>query len=135
VDDTHAGLILLVVPEGTDDFTASVLQKLDHTVLTCHGPRPGTDCPLVHGQGCEWFADAHGIVFSLDLARPAHRAVLEAYDRMAADAGRDVPIRVVLPRGATLPSAFRNLTTWDGEPSVADLDGFAALVEAIDRSA
>lgn len=135
MNDTNAGLILLVVPESTDEFTASVLEKLDHAVLTCHGPKPGRDCPLLHGDGCPWLAEAHGIVFSLDLGRPAHRAILQAYDRLAADAGRDVPIRVILPPGATLPPGLDNLMTWEGEPSVADLDGFAALVEAVDRAA
>lgn len=132
MNEEKDGRILLVVPDGADDFNATVLKKLDHTVRTCHGPAPGAVCPLVHGDGCAWFAEAHGIVFSLDLARPAHRAVLRTYARMTAG-GRDVPVRVVVPRGTKLPPEFADLPVWVGEPSVADLDGFAALVEAADR--
>ncbi len=134
MEERHAGRILLVVPEGADEFTASVLERLDHPVTTCHGPRPGKDCPMVHGEGCPWFEDAHGVVFSLDLSLPAHRAILHAYRELAAAEGRDVPIRVVAPPDADRTEVDAALV-WSHEPSVAELDGFAALVEAADRFA
>ncbi len=135
MNDSDGGRILLVVPAGADDFAASVLEKLDHPVTTCHGPKPGTACPLVHGEGCEWFEEAHGIVFALDLDRPAHRAILRTYERLTEDEHRDVPIRVVIPPGSELPGGVDGEPVWSGEPTVADLDGFAALVEAADRFA
>src|SRR5579871_5547290 len=115
MDDVEPGRILLVVPEGADDFTASVLERLEHAVTTCHGPAPGTVCPLLHGDGCEWFEEAHGIVFSLDLSRPAHRAIVKAYEDAAAAAGRDVPMRVVVPRGATIPPDLEGILAWAGD--------------------
>jgi len=125
-----AGRILLVAPEGTESFTAAFLQKLDHPVTTCRGPDPGARCPLLDGRGCPSYDAAHGIVFSLDLALPAHRAILRRYADATRGAGRDLPIRVVVPQGS---SEVDGVVTWAGEPSVADLDGFAALVEAADR--
>src|SRR6516225_7316130 len=47
-----SGTVLLVVPEDADHFTASVLEKLEHRVITSHGPTRSQHCPLVHGQGC-----------------------------------------------------------------------------------
>ena len=133
--DVEPGRILLVVPEGAEDFTASILERLEHKVTTCHGPAPGTVCPLVHGDGCDWFEDAHGVVFSLDVSRPAHRAIVQAYEEAASAAGRDIPMRVVVPPGSAVPDELVGVLTWVGEPNVAELDGFAALVEAADRSA
>jgi len=133
VNETQAGRILLVVPESTDDFTASVLERLDHSVTTCHGPDADTDCPLVHGEGCAWYEEAHGIVFALDLTRPAHRDIVSAYERLAEAQGRDIPMRVIVPPGSDLPAEL-DLLAWSEDPTVAELDGFAALVEAADRS-
>ena len=135
MDNAQLGRILLVVPEGADDFTASFLERLDHPVTTCHGPTPGAACPMVLGEGCPWYDTAHGIVFSLDLARPAHRAVLRAYAETARSAGREIPMRVVVSAGPQPPPDVDDVVAWAGEPSVADLDGFAALVEAADRFA
>ncbi len=127
------GPILLVVPEGADDFAASFLERLDHHVTTCHGPE-GSECPLLRGDGCRWYEGAHGVVFSLDLARPAHRAILRTYEEAARAAGRDLPMRVVVPPGSEAPEDV-DVLAWPGEPCAADLDGFAALVEAADRFA
>ena len=131
--DAQPGPILLVVPDGADEFAASFLERLEHHVTTCHGPDPGTTCPLVRGEGCPSYEGAHGIVFSLDLSRPAHRAILRTYEQAARAAGRDVPMRVVVPTPA--PAEVDGVIAWAGEPSAADLDGFAALVEAADRFA
>jgi hypothetical protein len=136
VVDTREGRILFVVPAGADDFTATVLEKFDHPVTTCTGPEPDVVCPLVRGDGCPWFEEAHGIVFSLDLRLPAHQAILREYEHMAADAGRDLPIRVVVPAGAVIPDDLLDAArVWSANPSVAELDGFAAEVEAADRFA
>ena len=128
------GTVLLVVPEDADDFTASILEKLEHGVITCHGPTGRRHCPLVHGQGCAWFNEAHGIVFALDLRLPEHAAIVRHYEDLAASAGRDLPIRVIVPAGSDAPTHLGDVPTWYGDPTVAQLDGFAALVEATDRS-
>jgi hypothetical protein len=129
-----SGAVLLVVPEDADHFTASILEKLEHRVITCHGPTSSRHCPLVHGQGCAWYNEAHGIVFALDLRRPEHVAIISHYERLAASAGRELPIRVIVPAGSDAPVRLGDVPTWYGDPTVAQLDGFAALVEATDRS-
>jgi hypothetical protein len=135
MEEAKGGQILLVVPEGDDGFTASFLERSDHPVTTCHGLRTGTECPLVHGEGCAWYEGAHGIVFSLDLSGPAHRAILRTYEGALAATGRDIPVRVVVPAASQVPEELDGALAWAGEPSVAELDGFAALVEAADRFA
>src|SRR3974390_2281117 len=135
MEDVEAGRILLVVPDNDDGFTASFLERSDHPVTTCHGPRPGSQCPLVHGDGCASYEAAHGIVFALDLSLPPPRAVLRTYVRAGTAAGRDLPMRVVVPPGSQLPPGLDDVLPWVGEPSVSELDGFAALVEAADRLA
>ena len=130
----ESGTVLLVVPEDADQFTACILQKLEHRVITCHGPTGRHDCPLVHGQGCAWFNEAHGIVFALDLRLPEHAAIVRHYEDLAASAGRELPIRVIVPAGSDAPTTLGDVPTWYGDPTVAQLDGFAALVEATDRS-
>jgi hypothetical protein len=127
------GRILLDVPPGWEgDFDRSILEKFEHPVDVCHGPAPGAICPLLRGEGCTLVDTAHGIVFALDLDRPQHRAILEAYRRTGT---ADRPIRVVvstkqMERYGDLLGDFE---VWDHDPSVADLDGFAAEVEAVDR--
>ena len=131
-DDT-GGVVLLDVLAGEGDFDRSILERLGHPVLTCAGPEVTELCPLLGGEGCPKFENAHGIVFELDLDRPQHRAIVERYHELARD---DVPIRVVVRRDQQ--QRFAELLTavqvWDHEPTVADLDGFAAQVEAADRS-
>jgi len=136
VSDTgpESGTVLLVVPEDADQFTACILQKLEHRVITCHGPTGRHDCPLVHGQGCAWYNEAHGVVFALDLRRPEHVAIVRHYEDLADRLGRELPIRVIVPAGSDAPSRLGDVPTWYGDPTVAQLDGFAALVEATDRS-
>lgn len=129
------GRILLDVPPGSEgEFDRSILEKLEHPVDVCHGPAPGKLCPILGTEGCAMVETAHGIVFALDLDRPQHRAILEAYRR---EGNADRPIRVVIhadqvERYADLLADFE---IWDHNPSVADLDGFAAEVEAVDRNA
>ena len=131
--DTHQAPILLDVPPGGDgEFDRTFLERLDHPVSMCHGPGEDELCPLLGGKGCRLFEDAHGIVFALDLDRPQHRDILRRYRK---DAAAEVPIRVVVRPGQAerYAAELAEVETWEHEPSVADLDGFAAEVEAADR--
>ena len=127
------GVVLLDVLAGEGEFDTSILERLGHPVVTCGGPEVKTLCPLLGGEGCEKFDQAHGIVFELDLDRPQHRSIVERYRQLARE---DMPIRVVVRpdqqrRYADLLDAVQ---VWDHAPTVADLDGFAAQVEAADRA-
>jgi hypothetical protein len=130
----ETGVVLLDTTSPHDEaFDVSFLERNDHPVVVCHGPEADAGCPLVGGHGCEMFERAHGIVFQLDLDEPENRAILEKYRQLNAE----IPIRVVvrpaqLERYRELLSRFEILVR---EPSAADLDGFAAEVEAADRSA
>ena len=74
---------------------------------------------------------AHGVIFKLDLDRPHHRAILGRYQQILAD---DVPIRAVVSEEQAV--RYRDLLTgvqvWDHDPTIGELDGFAAEVEAAD---
>lgn len=125
------GVVLLDVTEGEGEFDRSILERLGHPVLVCHGP--GAElCPLLGGTGCPKFEHAHGIVFELDLDRAQHRAVLRRYRELARP---DLPIRVIVGPGQAERYAdlLQQVETWNHEPNVAELDGFAAEVEAADR--
>ena len=134
MDQQRLGVILLDVSAGQAEvFDASFLERNGHPVLVCHGP--GTDlCPLLGGEGCSRFDAAHGIVFQLDLERPQHRDIVRRYHSLARS---DLPIRVVVGAGQAERYAdlLSEVEVWTGEPSVAELDGFAASVEAADRLA
>ena len=131
--DESGGVVLLDVLAGEGEFDRSILERLGHPVLTCAGPQVQELCPLLGGEGCPKFERAHGIVFELDLDRPQHRAIVERYRELARD---DVPIRVVVRPDQQLRHAelLATVQVWDHDPTVADLDGFAAQVEAADRS-
>ena len=130
---TMQGVILLdVSPGASEAFETGFLEKVGHPAVVCHGPHEGTMCPLLEGKGCADFEAAHGIVFELDLDRPQHRDIVQRYREL----GREgLPIRVV----ATPEQAERyreelaGVEVWTHEPTTADLDGFAAEVEAADR--
>lgn len=132
--ETACGLVLLDVQTGDGDFDRSILERLGHPVTACGGPGADELCPLLRGEGCVKFDLAHGIVFELDLDRPQHRDILERYRALA---GPDLPIAVVVRPGQ--PDRYGDLLSqvqvWDHAPTVADLDGFAAEVEAADRTA
>ena len=118
--------------DGDSEFDRAFLERLGHEVVVCHGPEHDTLCPLLAGTGCEFVDNAHGIVFALDLDRPQHRSILQRYREVVAD---DVPIHVVVRTGqreryAEILGAFQ---VWEHDPSVADLDGLAAEIEAADR--
>jgi hypothetical protein len=128
-----SGVVLLDTASAPDEaFDVSFLERNGHPVLVCHGPAQDA-CPLLGGEGCEMFGQAHGVVFQLDFDRSQHRAILERYR----DLRPDLPIRVVvspeqLGRYGQLFSQFQVLVH---DPTAADLDGFAAEVEAADRFA
>jgi len=131
--ERQQGAILLDVSAGAaGEFDRAFLEKLDHPVLVCHGSAAKEICPILGGTGCPLFEEAHGVVFALDLDQPQHRAILGSYARQARPG---VPIRVVVrPDQAERHAALlAEVEIWAHEPSVADLDGFAAEVEANDR--
>jgi len=127
------GMILLDVTEGTGEFDRDILERLGHQVVLCHGPEQATVCPLLAGDGCDGFAHAHGVVFQLDLDEPQHRAIVTRYRELARE---DVPIRVVATAEQAIlyGDELRGIEILTHLPTVADLDGFAAEVEAGDRT-
>ncbi len=126
------GMILIDIPPGEEDFDRSFLEKVGHQVVVCHGPCHGTLCPILAGTGCQKVDEAHGIVFVLDLERPQHRTIVKRYREVTRP---DVPIRAVVRPGQKerFASSLAGVELWEHEPNVADLDGFAAEVEAADR--
>jgi hypothetical protein len=135
VETTYNGVVLLDVSPGAGEaFDASFLERAGHPVVVCHGPDGDHACPLLNGEGCAKFAAAHGIVFELDLDRPENRRIVERYRALA---GPDVPIRVVVHPGqaARYAGVLEGVEIWTHSPTAADLDGFAAEVEAADRFA
>ena len=127
--------ILIDVTPGPDgEFDQSFLERVGHEVLVCHGPDEGHLCPVLSRAGCDLVSRAHGIVFALDLDRPQHRAILRRYGEITAD---DVPIRIVIRPGQAEAYAglLERFEVWEHEPTVAELDGFAAEVEATQRFA
>ena len=91
-------------------------------------------CPILGRAGCEMVDAAHGIIFELDLERPQHRAILRRYQEVV---NEDVAIRAVVKPGQSEAYAdlLEGVRVWEGQPSAADLDGFAAAVDAYDRIA
>ena len=127
------GTILIDVSAGVGaEFDRSFLERTGHHVLVCHGPEHGQLCPLLAGTGCDQFDHAHGIVFALDLDEAQHRAILQRYGEITRP---EVPIRVVVRPGqrAKYADVVEAFEVWEHEPTAADLDGFAAGVEAVDR--
>jgi len=131
--DAMEGMILLDVTTGSSEFDRDMLERLGHVVKVCHGPDHATLCPLLAGKGCDAFTQAHGVIFELDLDRPQHRAILQRYRALARD---DVPIRVVTSaeQATRYARELRDIEVVTHHPTVADLDGFAAEVEAADRT-
>ena len=131
-DSSHGPVLVDVGADESADFETSFLEDIGHPVVLCHGPSERALCPLLAGQGCVKFDEAHGVVFELDLDRPQHRAIVEKYRKLAA---ADMPIRVVVHADQVerYVSLLANLEIWTRRPNAADLDGFAAEVEAADR--
>jgi hypothetical protein len=126
--------ILLDIPEGLGDFERDFLEKSGHRTVVCHGPAHATLCPVLEKAGsCEMVDEAHGIVFSLDLDRPQHRAILKRYQEVVRE---DVPISVVVKEGQDkeYASELSGVHVWVAEATAGQLDGFAAEVDAADQS-
>lgn len=130
--EVRGGVVLLDVLVDDAEFDRSILERMGHPVIVCSGPDIKKLCPLLGGEGCPKFDQAHGIVFELDLDRPQHRAIVQRYKDLAR---ADMPIRVVVRPDQMVRYAdlLDQVQVWDHSPSVADLDGFAAQVEAADR--
>ena len=129
---TNERSVILDVTPGDGQFDTRFLEAAGHPVLMCHGPDHATLCPILK-DGCSMVEDAHGVVFQLDLDRPQHRAILRRYQEVLAD---DVPLWVSVRPGQEVEYAelLEDVQVVVGEPGVADLDAFAALVEAADDS-
>lgn len=129
--DELEGVILDVTP-ADGEFDKSFLERLGHPVLVCHGPEMGHLCPILK-DGCKMVSDAHGIVFQLDLERPQHRAILKRYQSVIS---AETPIVAVVQEGqkAKYHDLLAGVRVWESEPTAAELDGFAAEVEAVDHS-
>jgi len=125
------GVILDVSPDGAA-FDKDLLERFGHPVLVCTGVGQG-GCPLIEEGTCEMFEAAHGVIFKLDLDRPYHRTILKRYQRLLAD---DVPIRAVVTeeQAARYAELLAGVQVWTHDPDTKDLDGFAAQVEAADRT-
>jgi hypothetical protein len=131
--DNEVGMILDVTPGDHERFERHLLEGMGHRVEVCHGP--GSDdharCPLLEEGTCDLVAAAHGVVFKLDLDRDVHRRILETYKRTLP---ADVPVAVAVRPGQeeTYRELLDRLYVWSHSPTTAELDGFAALVEAAD---
>jgi hypothetical protein len=125
-------VLLDVLPGAAGEFDESFLSRTGLSVSVCAGPEQSTRCPLVAGHGCRAFEEAHGIVFELDFDNPEHRAIVESYRELARE---DMPIRVVLTpdQAERYRDQLQGVEVWTHEPTVAELDGFAARVEAAQR--
>lgn len=131
--EDQQGVILIDVMAGDDEvFESSLLERFGHPIKVCHGPGHGDLCPLLAGTGCDLVDQAHGIIFQLDLDRPQHRRILERYREVTRP---DVPIRAVVraDQAEKYAGLLSEVEVWTHEPTVADLDGFAAEVESVDR--
>jgi len=133
VDEAQEGMILLDITSADDGFDRDLLERFGHAVKVCHGPAHGALCPLLAEKGCADFEQAHGVLFELDLDRPQHRAILRRYRELARP---EVPIRAIVTSGQAVRYAgeFSDVELLPHAPNVADLDGFAAEVEAADRA-
>ena len=132
MDEAPLGVILLDTMSDEEDFDRSFLEDTGHRVAVCHGPDHATLCPMLAGTGCHMVDEAHGIIFVLDLDRPQHRAILRRYREVTRP---EVPIRAVVHPGQRerFSGTLDGIQLWEHEPTVAQLDGFAAEVEAADR--
>jgi len=75
---------------------------------------------------------APGGSFQLDLDRPQHRVILKRYQESL---DVDVPVVAVVQPGQEerYPEVLRNVQVWSEAPTIAELDGLAALVESADE--
>lgn len=131
MNELDQGVILDVTPGNHERFERHLLEGSGHEVRVCHGPDDSHPCPLLEEGACEEVDKAHGVVFKLDLDSDEHRRILAAYKQTIPD---DMPIAVaVLPgQEVSYSDLLEGLYVWTSTPNAAQLDGFAALVEAAD---
>jgi hypothetical protein len=129
---TDIGMILDVTPGDHEGFERHLLEGMGHRVEVCHGPDGHHGCPLVEDGTCERVEQAHGVVFKLDLDRPYHRQILERY-RPTVVAGTPIAVAVQPGQESEYADLLEGFYVWNHQPTAAELDGFAALVEAADR--
>ena len=126
--------ILIDAPDaGGVSYAKEFLERLGHATMVCQGPAEGTVCPILTGEGCEMVESAGGVVFELDLDRPHHREILAAYKETLDE---ETPVRVVVPpeQARQYADLLQGVPLWSEEPSIGQLDGFAAEVESVDES-
>jgi hypothetical protein len=131
--DDPRPVILDVTPGDHEGFERRLLEGTGHAVSVCHGPEATGGCPLLETGECEQLSAAHGVVFKLDLDRAEHRRILEAYKRTIP---ADMPLAVGVYPGQETKYAdlLEGLYVWGHTPTVSELDGFAALVDAADAT-
>ena len=131
--ENDLGAILDVTPGDHEGFERRLLEGMGHPVMVCHGPGAEDYCPLLEEGACDEVSRAHGVVFKLDLGREYHRRILASYKQTIPD---DMPIAVSVQPGQEVEYAalLDGLYVWSHSPSVAELDGFASLVEAADNT-
>ena len=124
-------MILDVTPGDHEGFERQLLEGMGHEVDVCHGPDGSGGCPLIDEGACSKVDGAHGVVFKLDLDRELHRQILQRYRETLP---ADMPVAVAVRPGqeADHQELLDGLYIWNHTPTAADLDGFAALVEAAD---
>ncbi len=129
--DQDIGMILDVTPGDHEGFERHLLEGMGHRVEVCHGPGVHAECPLLEEGTCELVNEAHGVVFKLDLDREYHRRILQTYKQTLP---ADMPIAASVKPGQELAfgDLLDGLYVWSHTPTAAELDGFAALVEAAD---
>jgi hypothetical protein len=128
------GIVHFDVPHGSPEAHAELMERLGHPASVCHGPEDDV-CPILVEEGsCPLIEDAHGVVFEFDLDDQQHRDILARYLEVIDD---EIPLRVIAaPEVADRHrDLLRGVDVWTHEPSVGELDGFAALVEAADDAA
>jgi hypothetical protein len=126
------GMILDVTPGDYEEFERHLLEGMGHHVEVCRGPdgQHGT-CPVLEGEPCSKIDQAHGVVFKLDLERENHRQILERYKRILPD-GAPIAVAVRPGQDESHRELLDGVFVWNHQPTAADLDGFASLVEAAD---
>ena len=131
--DNDIGMILDVTPGDSERFERHLLEGMGHRVEVCHGPGVHDDCPLIEEGACHLVSEAHGVVFKLDLDREYHRRILQKYKQTTRD---DMPIAASVEPGQEVAynDLLEGLYVWNHTPTVTDLDGFASLVEAADKT-
>ena len=125
--------ILIDSPDAGDvSYATKFLENQGHTVMVCQGPAEGTICPILAGTKCEMIESAGGVVYEFDLDRPTHREILAKYKENLSE---ETPIRVVVTpeHAAKYADLLKGVAVWSHEPSIGELDGFSAQVEAVHR--